>query len=662
MRRDRFLGLSSLVLVLAACSTPPAHPGDDAGTSRDAGAIAATDGGTDAGAATDAGPARAHDVLFVGNSYIYVNDVRGHYEAIAPGGRVEEVTQGGYTLAQHAADARTDGTELARWLRTGTAEETSFDVVVLQEQSQIGGFPSGAFYRDRTESIAGALELGELARARGARVVLYHTWGREHGDPELSLLGFGTFLGMQERLDAAYLALASLLREAGVDVAVAPVGGAFRIVFDDVVRAGGDPLAEGSDFDALYEPDGSHPSPQGAYLAACVIAGTISGEDARGFVDEAELGAETSTRLRDACARALAEPRWYVPAIVRADAPLSGRMIMGERFGAAVALSADASRLVVGNAGWPGVESAASVFARDGSAWSEEARLVSDASSVALSADGTRALSGAAIVYSRDGATWAEEWPIPPGPGELTGSARAFALSADGSRAVEATAWDGGPDGPRASARIFVRSAGAWSEEAVFAATTDALWVQYWVAMDGAGERVILSDGVTRVLARGEEGWSEEAVLAEGIRRVAISADGTHALVAGDDRDTARVFVRSGTSWAEVATLRGPPSSGFGAAMALSADGTRALLGTVDDRYWTTTGSGTARLFLLRDGRYREEVVIVPSGVGPLDGGSTMFGESVALNAEGTTAAIGAPMLDAGTQIAVGVTHVVALP
>ena len=50
---------------------------------------------------------------------------------------------GGYTLAQHARDAMTDGTPLSRWLRTGTREETSFDAVVLQEQSQTGGLPEG---------------------------------------------------------------------------------------------------------------------------------------------------------------------------------------------------------------------------------------------------------------------------------------------------------------------------------------------------------------------------------------------------------------------------------------------------------------------------------------------------------------------------------------
>ena len=167
--------------------------------------------GCGSAATPDLGGMLHQRVLFVGNSFTYVNDVPGHYHAMLQDVEVEQVTPGGYTLAQHAADARTDGTDLARWLRTGTAEETAFDAVVLQEQSQIGGFVS--WEAARIASIAGAADLSGLARDHGDKVVLYETWGYRNGDSSNVLLGYGSYLGMQDHLDEGYLGLTSLLRE-----------------------------------------------------------------------------------------------------------------------------------------------------------------------------------------------------------------------------------------------------------------------------------------------------------------------------------------------------------------------------------------------------------------------------------------------------------------
>jgi hypothetical protein len=104
--------------------------------------------------------------------------------------------------------------------------------------------------------------------------------------------------------------MAEALRADGVDVRVAPVGGGFRLVHEAAVRAGLDPLAAGSDFLALYDPDGSHPSRRGAYLAACIFAGTTAAPDVRALPDDATLGVEVSASLRGTCADALADPRW----------------------------------------------------------------------------------------------------------------------------------------------------------------------------------------------------------------------------------------------------------------------------------------------------------------------------------------------------------------
>jgi hypothetical protein len=315
--------------MIAACD-PTVTPAPDAGPALDVGASVGDGGwpdggGTDAGSrdggrdgGADAGAARTswvegdHAVLFVGNSYVFTNDVPGRYrrgaEAVGPlPVRIESVAPGGYRLAQHAVDADTDGSALARWLRTGTPEETAFDVVVLQEQSQIGGFPEGE--PARVESLAGASRLAALARARDVDVVLYLTWGRERGDETNPGL-FGTYAAMQDRLDAGYRAMAARLRAEGSRVRLAPVGAGFRAIHDGLVVAGEDPTAEGSAFDALYEGDGSHPSARGAYLAGAILLGAVTGVDPRGLPDAPDLDPVDARALREVAAEVLEDPAW----------------------------------------------------------------------------------------------------------------------------------------------------------------------------------------------------------------------------------------------------------------------------------------------------------------------------------------------------------------
>ena len=232
---------------LALLDAAPADSGVDGGE-HDAGP---EDGGT---VANDAGAMVPARVLFVGNSYTFYNDLPALYAQATgrmPPPTVDDVTAGGRRLVQHAGDAG-----LAERLAEG------WDVVVLQEQSQIPGFPDGNPDRD-----AGRQAAVDLAAAAGeARVVLYLTWGRQRGDernPDL----FPDFEAMQTRLDAGYAAMRDAIAAAGGDVTIAPVGPAFR-----EVRARDEAL-----FDRLYASDGSHPSPLGSELAALVFARTLDG-------------------------------------------------------------------------------------------------------------------------------------------------------------------------------------------------------------------------------------------------------------------------------------------------------------------------------------------------------------------------------------------------
>jgi len=253
-----------------------------------------------------------HDVLYVGNSYVFTNDVPASHRVLAAAlpavpVRVEAVAFGGYTLAQHATDARTDGTMLSRALRENPVDARAYDAVILQEQSQIGGFPEGQ--AARAASLEAAVSLARLATGNGSALVLYETWGRARGDgmnPDL----YPDFATMQDRLDEGYRGMEARLRAEGARVRLAPVGAAFRRVHAAASEGGADPLADGSAFLALYEGDGSHPSAQGAYLAACVLVGTITGASPLGYPDGPRVAPTDAERLRAVAAATLEDPAW----------------------------------------------------------------------------------------------------------------------------------------------------------------------------------------------------------------------------------------------------------------------------------------------------------------------------------------------------------------
>lgn len=178
--------------------------------------------------------ARTASVLFIGNSYTYVNDLPSLVaQLLAPSGirlEHESVTPGGATLEKQWKD----GKALA------AIKKRKWDFVVLQEQSVRP-------FKDR-EAMFGAARLlhAEIAKT-SAKTLLYETWAAKAAPDD------------QARLTDAYEALG---RELGATVV--PVGEAWK-------RA----LAAGQE---LHGSDGRHPARPGSYLAACLFARAISGE------------------------------------------------------------------------------------------------------------------------------------------------------------------------------------------------------------------------------------------------------------------------------------------------------------------------------------------------------------------------------------------------
>ncbi|MBK8172188.1 MAG: hypothetical protein IPK60_17845 [Sandaracinaceae bacterium] len=655
---------SSLFVRLALCSalcnvgcknSPTATT--DAGLRSDADEF--SDAGVDLAfdSSDDAMVADTHRVLFVGNSYVYVNDVSGHYRDIAqaflPDVDVQAVATGGYTLAEHAADANTNGTSLAACLGIESDATTQFDAVVLQEQSQLGGYPSSGFYSpERAASVAAAGALSAAARAHAATTVLYATWGYKNGDAT-DPFRTATYEAMQNELDASYMSLAAVLREQGSNVLVAPVGGAVRTVFNDVTAQGGDPLADGSDFALLYEADGSHPSVRGAYLAACILAGTITESSVTDFIDEPTLGSAVSGELRSACARTLAQTTWNAALVVRPDAHIVATDVAYERFGDTVSLTADATRLLV-TTPTSSLIKGARVFVGGSSDWSEEVLWATSTGPGDLSADGRVAVHGLTLdTYLRDGTAWNAGMPVPDGNAPL-------ALSEDGSRVVLSV--HGGEVGAEeVAARVFVRTGDAWVEEAALLGSSGS-WFSPSVAMDAGGVRAVVGEDPCRIFVRDESTWSEEATLPIARANAAISADGTRVLLGNTETNDTVMFVRDGSTWTEEASFHGSRSDNFfGSVVALSASGERAVIGAMTDAPAATgVMCGSALVYVLRDGVFRLDFVLAPPTAASriLD----KFGTAVAMSADGMRIAVGAPDTDGSDSENSGAAYTFTLP
>jgi hypothetical protein len=214
-------------------------------------------------------------VLFVGNSYTHYNDMPSIVERLAKsaGLEIEAGMQapGGWWWRDHASSAET----------TDAIAGGDWDYVVLQEQSMA---PADRDLARRVSFPAGQL-LSRTVVGNGGDVVLFLTWGHRNGSSEL---GHGSYSAMQTDLADSYMAFGeSLLAE------VAPVGMAWWMS-----------LAERPNID-LYQPDGSHPSEAGSYLAAAVIAATVLDIDANTFDDPIGLDEGTAEALRGFAARAV---------------------------------------------------------------------------------------------------------------------------------------------------------------------------------------------------------------------------------------------------------------------------------------------------------------------------------------------------------------------
>lgn len=216
---------------------------------------------------------KKYRILFIGNSYTYFNDMpKSLFEVIAREAGIEleaeSVVKGGWTLERHADPNGETGALVARQL-----SGEPYDYVILQEQSLRPAI-------DREPFFGAVRDLTDRIRATGAVPILYSTWGRKPGSPKLKEINM-TNESMTYALARAYQSVGDELA-----VSVAHVGLAFYDIGDEI---------------ELYDPDMTHPSREGSYLAALTLFMRIFGECERpaccGIASDTALRLQSAARM-----------------------------------------------------------------------------------------------------------------------------------------------------------------------------------------------------------------------------------------------------------------------------------------------------------------------------------------------------------------------------
>lgn len=203
--------------------------------------------------ATTVAHATTRSVLFIGNSYIFTNNMPLMLQkmATAMGDTLiyDESDPGGYTLMQHTTNTTT----------LSLLKSRKWDLVVLQELSQR---TSNAPVQVAAEVYPYARRLDSLIKDNDSctQTMFLMTWAHETGDPVTcpTYPPVCSYMGMQYRMRESYLEMAH-----DNMAVVAPVGAAWKAFRDSVTSP------------TLYMTDKIHPELMGSYLEACVLYSSI---------------------------------------------------------------------------------------------------------------------------------------------------------------------------------------------------------------------------------------------------------------------------------------------------------------------------------------------------------------------------------------------------
>ena len=337
----------------------------------------------------------------------------------------------------------------------------------------------------------------------------------------------------------------------------------------------------------------------------------------------------------------------------------------GSRFGESVALSEDGNTALIGGGEDHNGRGAAWVFTRSGETWTQQGKKLTGVGetgpfgsdfgfSVALSSDGDTAViggwsdndfAGAAWVFTRTGETWTQQGSKLTG-GEEKGEprfAQTLALSADGNTALmggfsddeyEPGKWAG-------AAWVFTRSGETWSQQGKkLTAEGEAEEGDFGdgVALSGEGNiAMIARSGSELVYTRSGETWSEVERLKDAGRPVALSSEGSTAVIV-DEAGGVRVFGTGARAPRAPAALTGPASGVTVAAATLNAtvNPNGSAVSACQFQYGTSGAYGASAPCGSLPGS-GESPVAVAAAIAGLSANTTYHFRIVATNAGGTS-------------------------
>jgi hypothetical protein len=341
----------------------------------------------------------------------------------------------------------------------------------------------------------------------------------------------------------------------------------------------------------------------------------------------------------------------------------------GDRFGVAVALSADGSTLAVGASG--------------------------ESSQGADPADNSLDQSGAVYVFTRHGGTWQQQARLKASnPDAYDRFGTAVALSGDGETlavgAVGESSRHGDPldnSGARNGAvYVFTRSGDAWQQQSYLKAFNTDVDDHFGnsLALNAHGDTLAVgaegesssgtdpldnsafASGAVYVFTRSGSTWQLQAFLKAATTElqdyfgfsVALSASGDALAVgawgdSGQD-DTlglsgaAYVFTRSGSTWQQQAYLTASSPNTrdrFGVSVALSAGGDTLAVGAENENSRSSdpldnggSSNGAVYVFALSGGHWQQQAYLKAANTDSMD----RFGYSASLSGDGQTLAVGA--------------------
>ncbi len=217
---------------------------------------------------------QSYKVLFLGNSYTYVNDLPQmiHDVALSAGDTLifDSHTPGGYQLEDHSTDVNSQAKIMAG----------GWHYVVIQGQSQEPVKFSNQFTN-------GGVALCNKIRQYNpcAVTVPYMTWGRKNGDASdcLSYPLMCTYTLMDSAIRSRYVNLTDI-----IDGEVSPVSVVWRY------------LRQNHPGIELYAADESHPSLAGTYAAACCFYAALFKKDPTLITFNPGLSAGDAAAIRSA--------------------------------------------------------------------------------------------------------------------------------------------------------------------------------------------------------------------------------------------------------------------------------------------------------------------------------------------------------------------------